>query len=81
MKIEDRNLKSVICMKKTSVICLLAIAAVVGWASLETFRLWEATSRPRHQHLHLRTSAVEAARTKQTQVVHRRCQSSSAAQK
>ena len=71
-------------MKKTSVICLLAIAAVVGWASFETFRLWEATEQAAvSQQLHLRASAkLEAARAKQTQVVHNdAAQASSAAQK
>ena len=59
-------------MKKANYFWLLAVAAVVCWASLESFRLWEATQQAAEsQQLHLHASAkLEAARAKQTQVAH-----------
>jgi len=59
-------------MKKTNYIWLGAMAAVVGWASLETFRLWEATEQAdASQQLQLRAGAkLEAARSKKTQVAN-----------
>ncbi len=59
-------------MKKSNYIWLFAIAAVAGWASLETFRLWQATEQAgASQQLQLRASArLEAARARQTQVAH-----------
>jgi hypothetical protein len=59
-------------MKKTNYIGLLAVAAVVCWTSVETFRLWEATRQAdASQQLQLRTGAkLETARARQTQVVH-----------
>ena len=59
-------------MKKSNSFWLLTVAALVGWASVETFRLWDATQQAAaSQQLHLRTSTrLEAARAKNVQVAH-----------
>jgi len=56
---------------KKSFIWLLALAAVAGWACVETFRLAQATDQvAESQQQQLRTSTkVEASRAKNVQVV------------
>jgi len=50
----------------SSILLLLALAAVVGWACLETYRLWVATQQVANsQQIELRVAArLEAARAK-----------------
>ena len=54
---------------KSSVWILLLLAVAVGWASLETYRLWVATQQvASSQQLEMRVAAkLEAARAKNTQ--------------
>ncbi len=54
---------------KSSIWILLFLGAMVGWASLETYRLWVATQQvAASQQLELRVAAkLEAARAKHTQ--------------
>ena len=50
----------------TSIVLLLALAAVVGWASFETYRLWVATQQvATSQQIEMQVAAkLEAARAK-----------------
>ena len=59
-------------MKKNSSLWLLALAAVAGWASVETFRLWQATQQAEaSQQLQLRSGArLEAARARNFRVAN-----------
>jgi len=52
---------------KTSFLCLGILAVVVGWTSVEAYRLWVATQQvAASQQLQMRVDArVEAARAKQ----------------
>ena len=54
---------------KSSTWLLLALGAVVGWASLETYRLWVATQQvASSQQLEMRVAAkLEVARAKHAQ--------------
>ena len=54
------------------VVWLLALAAVAGWTSVETFRLWQATQQVEaSQQLQLRTSThLEAARSRSFRVAN-----------
>jgi flagellar basal body-associated protein FliL len=57
---------------KSSLFVLLALAAVVGWASVEAYRLWVATQQvAASQSIEMRVSAnVESARARQVQFAH-----------
>jgi hypothetical protein len=57
---------------KSSLIALLVLAAVVGWASVEACHLWVATQQvAASQQLEMRVSArVEAARARQLQLAN-----------
>jgi len=57
---------------KSSVIALLALVAVGGWASVEACRLWTATQQvAASQQLEMRVAGkVQAARAKQLQLAN-----------
>jgi flagellar basal body-associated protein FliL len=57
---------------KSSLWILLALVAAVAWASVETYRLWEATQQvAASQQLEMRVAAkLEAARAKHYQLAN-----------
>ncbi|MEY2410283.1 MAG: hypothetical protein QOF48_2953 [Verrucomicrobiota bacterium] len=57
---------------KSSLFVLLALAAVVGWASVEAYRLWVATQQvAASQSIEMRVAAnVESARARQVHFAH-----------